>query len=380
MVGLRILIRVIDCLGLRFYIQRFMFNVQRIRFNFVHRRIDLSGFSHIDSHMKSSLDFLIIAPWTDMQRQPWEIAGGNYFFEILQSAREIFNEKQIGFQRIGLGQSGWEIQIINQVITDNPRNLLLQIETDPDGSGNWNIDSLARNLKRIGWKGRLFLLSYDSVFPLHMFRIDRVARIYQNSVVISIDRSCEEYYRSAAPNIGPAFLPISQASLQAINQHFASEAGLGLGSDLTFIGAEYGYRLIALDALHKAGLPISINPHNKGIRIASYLEYASAIHDSLATLNFSRAHVIDSPQVKSRIIEAMLFNCVVITDDSHVLEKFFDINLHFLSYSSPQELVKIYQDLVTDKDRQEQFKQRALTRALEVNKWSFWGQIERFMD
>ncbi len=383
MVFKKLAIRIIDTFGLRFNVQRFQFNVQRNRIDSRRRWIRYENNGEPASSLSSALDLLIIAPWADTHRQPWEIAGGNYFFEILQSAREFFGERQIKCLKITFGQMDWARQIVNQVISLNPRNILLQVETDPDGSGDWNIDSLARSLKSLGWTGQLFLLSYDSVFPLHMFRIDRVTRIYRKSVVISIDRSCRDYYRAKAPNIGPAFLPISEVSLTAINQHFLSDTvreKLGLESKLTFIGAEYGYRSIALKSLLEVGVEVSINPHIKGFDTPSYLEYATALHSSLATLNFSRANVIEIAQVKSRVIEAMLFNCIVVTDDGQVLEKFFEPSLDFIYYSSPQELLRIYENLLLDKERQNQIKQSALKRAREVNKSSFWGEIEKLMD
>jgi len=382
-VTVKFIITIIDAFGLRFYMQRFLFNIRRNRIDSRSHRIKFKFIKGGTPLVNSMLDLLIIAPWTNTQRQPWDIAGGNYFFEILHSASEYFGEKQIKCLRISFKQKDWARQIISQAISANPRNILLQVETDPDGSGDWNIDSLARSLKSSGWSGRLFLLSYDSVFPLHMFRIDRVTRIYRKSVVISIDRSCRDFYRAKAPNIGPAFLPISQASLTAIDRHLLSEASQkkgGFESQLTFIGAEYGYRSVALKALLEVGLKVSINPHNKGPNRPSYLDYATALHFSFATLNFSRAHVIEIPQVKSRIIEAMLFNCLVVTDDGHVLEKFFEPNIDFIEYSSPQELLRIYQDLIVDQDKQNQVRLSALKRALDLNKSSFWGEFEKFMD
>lgn len=375
--------KIVDVLGLRFCIQRFLFNLKRNRSENADSAYFLENKKVTKLRAGRPIDLLVVTPWADPNRHLWEIAGGNYFFEIFHSAKEYFANKKIENIRIGYGDSDWKYNLLGAIRNSNPKNILIQVESDPDGSGDWTIDSFAQMLKKIGWNGRFFLLTYDSVFPLHMFRIDRVTRIFRKSVVISIDRYCRGYYRARVPNIGPAFLPLSEATLLAIQDYFQvidNEWTRELGRKFTFVGAEYDYRRVALTAIRDTGLELSINPQNRGSEQASYLKYALALHSSLATLNFSRAHVIDVAQVKSRVIEAMLFQCVLVTDEGSILEKFFEPGVDFLTYSSPEELLRIYQNLLSDKNKVEHMKKNAFDRAIKVNKSSFWGEFEKLMD
>jgi hypothetical protein len=374
--------RFINFLGLRLYIQRLLFNFKRNRFeaqnigHFYRQIVDVSRESQPET------DLLIVSPWVNPIRQPWRFSCGNYFFEIYQSALELFPEKIIKVKRIEFHESDWIRNLSREVLLLRAKNLLIQVETDPDGTGNWNIDVFVRVLKDANWNGQIFLLTYDSVFPLHMFRIDRVARIFRKVVVISIDRSCAGFYRGNAPNIGPGFLPISEKSINVLTTHFQSIERRGEGAKkygLTFIGAEYPYRTVALQAIRDEGLSVSVNPQRHGLLDSTYEHYAEAIHSSIATLNFSRAHVIDLAQLKSRVIEAMLFKCIVITDDEDLINRFFTLNEDFLLFKSPKELVTIFSDLLTDQEKQDFLVGRAYEKAVQVNRTSFWGEVEKYL-
>lgn len=368
-------------MGLKFPLQRIAFNYKRAKETRATPTQILRDLAIVQSPEMSSVDLLIVAPFVDSRKQPWEAAGGNYFYEIYQSAVEYFTDKVIELHRVENSDFNWISSLAIYVNENNPRIILFQVETDPNNSGEWNIDVAVRTLKKMGWNGLLLLLSYDSVFPLHLYRIDRVVRLYKNAVVISIDRPCKDFYRGRAPNIHSLFLPISQESLSVLKGYFLSAPHYPLANQFSFIGAEYGYREEILANFQESGANISINPHKaRGTGFAPYKEYALALRSSLATLNFSRAHTFDIAQVKSRVLESMLFHCVLITDDYRILEKLFDVKKHFLYFESAEDLKRIHSELISKPQMVQEITSNAFEKADTLNKNLFWGSISRYFD
>jgi spore maturation protein CgeB len=124
---------------------------------------------------------------------------------------------------------------------------------------------------------------------------------------------------------------------------------------LTFVGSMYPDRVRQLEKLRAFGIDIEVNPHRGGrTDRPSYAEYAAAIKNSWATLNFSRNHGMPSKHVKTRVLEAPLFGTVLFSDEKKLSSKilpqeefvFFrnkrDLKRKILFYSQhPQELEKI---------------------------------------
>jgi hypothetical protein len=365
----RVAIHILDRLGLKFRIQRYLFNRKRDRSKNdsgefqLEPTVDFSVFS---------LDWLLVAPFVSEKRQPWRIGGGNYFFEIFESGRELSPEKSFQVYRVSENELHWKENVAQIVREANPANLLIQVESEPNGGTEWTIDFLVLQLRNLGWKGRVVLLSYDSVFPLHLFRIDRITRSDSNCVVVSIDRSISGYYRGKSQNISQVFLPVSLKSYEFLIGECKSISKL---HHLSFIGALYDYRTSKLEMLKSMGLKIQINPHVTQESEGSYLEYVRCLSESSLTINFSRAHVFDIPQLKTRILEASLFGCVVLTDEHLHASKYFQQGKEFLFFNSPVELEKICSKLNASDPVIEGIAAAAQARAKSIMRESFWEKL-----
>jgi hypothetical protein len=365
----RAAIHILDRFGLKFRIQRILFNRQRDRLRiesellWVAPNVNFSDFS---------LDWLLIAPFVSEKRQPWRIGGGNYFFEILESGRELSPEKSFQVYQVIENEQYWKESVAQLVREVNPANILIQVESEPNGDSEWTIDVLVAQLRNLGWKGRIVLLSYDSVFPLHLFRIDRVARSDSNCVVVTIDRSISGRYRGKSQNISQVFLPISLKSYEFLTFECRLVSKI---YPVSFIGALYDYRISELDTLKSMGLDIQVNPHVIGESEGSYLEYVRCLSESLLTINFSRAHVFDIPQLKTRMLEAGLFGCVVLTDEHSHASKYFQQGKEFLFFDSPIELERIYSNLNELDPSIQGIALAAQARAKSIMRESFWEKL-----
>lgn len=362
-------IRILDRLGLKFRIQRGLFNRERDRSMNDNGQLQvLSTVNFSDS----SLDWLLVAPFVPEKRQPWRIGGGNYFFEMFESARELAPEKSFQVYQVGENQQDWKEKVAQLVRDANPANLLIQVESEPSGNSEWTIDFLFLQLRNLGWKGRVVLLSYDSVFPLHLFRIDRVTRSDSNCVVVTIDRNISGHYRGKSQNISQVFLPISMKSYDFLIGECKSVLKL---HPISFIGALYDYRTSKLEILKSMGLDIRVNPHDTQESEGSYLEYVRCLSESSLTINFSRAHVFDIPQLKTRMLEASLFGCVVLSDEQLHASKYFQQGKEFLFFGSSVELKRICSKLNESNPVIEGIAAAAQARAKSIMRESFWEKL-----
>ncbi len=365
----RLAIRILDRLGLKFRIQRGLFNRKRDRSKNDYELLRIEPTLNFSDY---SLDWLLIAPFVSEERQPWRIGGGNYFFEIFESARELAPEKSFQVYQVSENQQDWKEKVAQLVRDANPANLLIQVESEPNGDLEWTIDFLVLQLRNLGWKGRVVLLSYDSVFPLHLFRIDRVTRSDSNCVVVTIDRNISGYYRGKSQNISQVFLPISLKSYDFLIGECKS---VSKRHSLSFIGALYDYRNSKLEILKSMGLNIQVNPHVTQESERSYLEYVRCLSESSLTINFSRAHVFDIPQLKTRLLEASLFGCVVLTDEHLHASKYFQQGKEFLFFDSPVELVRICSKLNESNPVVEGIAAAARAKAKSIMRESFWEKL-----
>jgi hypothetical protein len=102
---------------------------------------------------------------------------------------------------------------------------------------------------------------------------------------------------------------------------------------MSFIGQEYPYRRKILSEIATGFHGIQINPQLQMKNPHSYLSYITALYLSEFTINMSRQHVINKPQLKCRVLEASLFGSYVISDESVYTQLFLEADEHF-SYSN----------------------------------------------
>lgn len=246
----------------------------------------------------------------------WRAGSGNFYYEIFQSAREKHPEKDIFVHFVKKDDRDW-IETSIKVISDlEPDAILICPEIDPDGSGDWTVSTFVINLQKM-WSGKFVFLMFDSVYPLHMWRVERLAMLVLNCKIVAIDQRLERKFRKRWNVLGPVFLPISKESINFLREKVDEKI---LAENLnpirvSFVGKVYPYREKYLSAIAKKIQGFEVNPQNRFKDPEGYLSYITAIKLSKFSINLSRAGGSRVKQLKCRVLESLLFDSILVSDD-----------------------------------------------------------------
>lgn len=317
---------------------------------------------------------LIVSPQSwDKARMPWKPAMGNYFFDIWQSANERYGKDSVFLHQIAPGDPDWSNKLLEAIEKINPSHVLFQGEEDPNGDPNAWPDFAARLAKK--WSGELIFLMYDSVYWWHIFTAEKVARVYPNTSVHAIDRLPNELHKSV-PRSGPGVLPTSLETVEILKTDPVFSSTVEARTDLTCVGSLYPDRKKQLKRFKKAGIEVVVNPHREGrTDLPSYIEYASAIGHSWATINLSRNHGMPKKHVKTRVLEAPLFGTLLFSDEQNLSSQMIPQD-GFVYFSSPRDLKNKVEYLRKHPEEYAAIKQRGIEYANSITNSIFWEKIE----
>jgi len=317
---------------------------------------------------------LFVVPERDGGRA-WRPGSGNHSFDLVESAREYLTPEQVQTIEIGAGEIEWSTRAAEAAVLLGATHVIGHVEHDPAGSHDWTWDACLRDLRAV-WRGTFVAISYDSAYPYASMLLDRLARLYDDTVVMAIDRPLTGLIRPKHECAGPAFLPVPTVSIEALD---ALTADIEPIHDLTFIGNVdgYPYRSDNLAALRAAGLDVVVNPHfDRGESRPGFAEYAGALKSSRITINFSRCNGEPITQLKTRIMEGSLFGTVVATDSDLYASPYFTPGEDFLVYASPADLHRQVTALLAEPSALDAMRQRARARAIEIAPFCFWENLD----
>lgn len=293
--------------------------IARMLFRFIHQLGTFepgkpASFLSTDS---SEFKLLILVPpsWSD-DKKAWAPAQGNYYFDIWQSARELYGEQAVYTHQIRAEDEFWvssTTKIINELA---PSHIMFHVEDLPLGGVRSFLDfGMELNLF---YKGQLTLLMYDSIFWNHLFIAEAFAEVFNRTSVLATDRFPKELRINS--KAGPAPLPTSNESLIALEEKYASTKTSNPEFNVSFIGRVYGYRKLKLRIAHLLKVDIATNPHKLpgSNSLPEFIEYYSAFRNSIGTVNWARANGSLVKHAKTRILEAVLFQTILITDERKI--------------------------------------------------------------
>lgn len=312
----------------------------------------------------------------------WRVAGGNHFFEVYQSATEVLGEDRVTLfaARPDEPTHAWHARLLRTISEVGATHLIAQIEMDSNQPGHWNWDIVLPVLSR-HWRGATIGLMYDSAYEWLRIRAHRLGSQTRRMLVAELCEPMVDFIRPGQYEVGPMTMPLSQASVAAIDDYVRD---LPKEYDVSFIGALYDYRIELLDRLRATGFKVAVNPHRPDetltfeasrVNQPTYLDYMAGLARSELTVNFSLAHGGPHEQYKIRVHEASLVGCLCLTDDGDRSRHFFAQN-EYGFFPSVEALPDVVAARLADREQLARDQADARDRAHLLSRTDFWGRID----
>jgi hypothetical protein len=324
---------------------------------------------------------LVVVPDIGALQDSWHVAGGNITFELWQSAVELLGADRVTLMTVAADEPppSWHRRLLDTVAHTGATHVIAQTESDPNDLESWTWDIVGAALAA-SWDGTFIAFMYDSAYEWLRVRARRLGGLVPHLLIADLCVPMTGFIRPGRYEVGPVTMPISQASVTAIDSHVS---GMEKAHDVTFIGTLYEYRVDLLEPIKALGFDAVINPHRPEAPQdreaqtprSSYLDYMAALARSELTINFSLARGGPHEQFKTRMLEAPLVGCLALTDDRDRTRGFFAAD-EFAEFSSPDHLDEAVARLLADRDALHLRQQRARARAHELTRTDFWGRIE----
>lgn len=326
---------------------------------------------------------VVVIPMDGPERDTFRPAGGNFFWEIAQAAREYAGDEKISVFCVEPGEppASWHRRLAAFLGEVGATHLIAQVEKDPAGNPEWTWDALWAELLPV-WDGVFLGAMFDSSYRWLTIPVRRLARMSDRFMLVDICMPMDGVLVKGRPEVGPVNMPVSTQTLEIAD---LTADGLPKIHDVTFIGALYPYRVQLIDGLEASGLRVSVNPHRidaphdlEGSRAnqPTYVDYLVALAQSHMTINFSQSSAGPYQQLKTRVLEASAMGCLVLTDDVDRTERIWVKGVEFDHFARPDDLPALVSRWLADPERLAAGQAAAKARARRINASSFWGGID----
>ena len=327
---------------------------------------------------------LVVVPQVGPEVDTWQAAGGNFFYEIAQAAREYAGADKVTIFAVEAGEDSatWHVRLIRFLVESGATHLIAQIEADPNSGQQLHTWDTCWAQLSTHWDGVLLGVVTDSSYRYITFGARRLARMSPNFLLVDICIPMDGVLVKGRVEVGPVNMPVSNQSLAVVDAH---TSGLPKIYDVAFIGVLYPYRIQMLDELRAHGVRVAVNPHRADTTEASgdartnqpsWLDYMTALAQSNLVLNFSQSSAGPYQQLKTRVLEASAVGCVILTDDVDRTERFWVPEAEYGYFATPADVRAVVDRFLADPDKLVAAQEAAKQRARSINVTSFWGGIE----
>ena len=327
---------------------------------------------------------LVVVPQVGPEVDTWKAAGGNFFYEIAQAAREYAGADKVTIFAVAPGEDSatWHVRLIRFLVESGATHLIAQIEADPNPGQQLHTWDTCWSQLMSHWDGVLLGVVTDSSYRYITFGARRLARMSPNFVLVDICMPMDGVMVKGRVEVGPVNMPVSNESLAVVD---ANTLGLPKIYDVVFIGVLYPYRIEMLEELRANGVRVAVNPHRPDTSEAggdartnqpSWLDYMTALAQSNLALNFSQSSAGPYQQLKTRVLEASAVGCVILTDDVDRTERFWVPEAEYGYFATPDDVPAVVDRFLADPDKLAAAQEAAKRRARSINVTSFWGGIE----
>lgn len=327
---------------------------------------------------------MVVVPMEGSAHSTWKPAGGNFFYEITQSAREYVGDHAdvTVFDVLpGEAMADWHERLIRFLLESDATHLMAQIESDPNPPAESTWELLWAQLAP-RWPGVFLGVMFDSGFRMITFGARRLARISDRFMVVDICVPMDGQMVRGRPEVGPVSMPISNESFAEIDRQLGAVTKT---HDVSFIGALYPYRVEMIDALRAEGIDVAVNPHrpdetgdfaSSRANQPTYVDYMRGLAESRMTINFAMASSLAGHQLKTRILEATGVGTVVITDDVDRSSRFWGPGEGIAYFRDTSEVPAIAARYLSDPSLLAAEQEAGRARARAINVSSFWGGVD----
>lgn len=326
---------------------------------------------------------LVVVPMDGPNNGSWKVAGGNFFYEIAQAAREYAGAEKVSIFAVDAAESpaDWHERLIRYLVDTGATHVIAQVESDPNQPSRWSWDILWSQLHP-RWDGVFLGVVFDSAFRWITIHTRRIARMSPNFVLVDICMPMDGVMVKGRPEVGPVNMPVSDLSLAAID---AFTEGMEKAYDVSFIGTLYPYRVEMIDALEARGVKVAVNPHRTDVthdfaesraNQPTYLDYMAGLYQSQMTINFSQSSAGNFQQLKTRVLEAAAVGCLVLTDDVDRVDRFWVPGEEYGYFATPKDVPALVESFLSDPERLSRAQAAGRVKARGLNVTSFWGGIE----
>jgi hypothetical protein len=326
---------------------------------------------------------LVIVPMQGPSFDTWKPAGGNFFYEIAQSAREYAGADRISIFEVMPEESPaeWHERLIRFLIATGATHVMGQTECDPTTSADQTWDVLWEQLAP-RWDGVFLGVMFDSAFRMITLSARRIASVSDRFLVVDICMPMDGSMKRGRPEVGPVNMPISNESLAVLDAEIGTVEQI---HDVSFIGALYPYRVEMIEALRAHGVDVAVNPHRTDVtrdfaesrtNQPTYVDYMRGLAQSKMTINFSVSSSLNGQQLKTRILEGSSMGCLVLTDDVDRSDRFWVPGDEVGYFRDPSEVPALVESYLADPDRLARVQAAGKARARAINVTSFWGGID----
>lgn len=327
---------------------------------------------------------VVVVPEEGPGFDSWAPGTRNFYYEAAQVLREDLGPDSVSVFGVapGTSSSEWHEALIRHVLETQATHIITHIETDPGASGSdWTWDVLWAHLTPL-WDGVLLGVMFDSAYWEIRTRSRRLAKMSDHFMVVDICMPMDGSMAKGRSEVGPVNMPVSRESLALIDSAIGELPKI---YDVSFIGALYPYRVEMLDALRERGLRVAVNPHRNDetsnfeesrTNQPSFIDYMAGLRQSHMTINFSRSSAGPYEQLKTRVIEAALAGCLLLTDDRDRTRLFFTEDNEYAYFSSPEALPDLVEKLLADPQKLQAAQSAAEKKARALAFKNFWSGVE----
>ena len=326
---------------------------------------------------------LVVAALEGPGCDSWGPAQGNYYFEIYQSAIELFGSQDVSVLNVPPdGSPDWGPRLAALLRESEATHLIAHMERDPGLEVRWTWDEVWADIAQ-WWDGAFVGIMWDSGFDLIRMKGRRLARISPNLLALDICVPIDGALVRGRPEVGPVPLLESRETQALLANRLQ---GVVKTSDLSFIGALYPYRRELLDALAATGLRVAVNPHKQSggdtgsSALPGWLDYMAALASSEMTLNFSMASSGAHQQLKWRVIEATLAGTLLLTDDLNRTREFFVPEQEFAAFLDARDLAGTVEWWLGHPDELHCAQERGQRKAQHLATFGFWSLLNHALD